>query len=90
MMLRLQRERMSGAFVPSARNTSAISGSMSEKLGYAKPDALVMHPGPINRGVEIDSLRRRRRAIAHPRTGRDGGRGAHGRARSAVAQSRNA
>ena len=87
MMLRLQRERMNGSFVPSTRNISAICGLDQKKLAYAKPDALVMHPGPMNRGVEIDSARRRRRAVAHPRAGRDGRRGAHGGARGARAQS---
>jgi aspartate carbamoyltransferase catalytic subunit len=56
MMLRLQRERMSGAFVPSTREYFRYFGLDAEKLGYARPDALVLHPGPINRGVEIDSL----------------------------------
>ena len=56
MMLRLQRERMSGAFVPSAREYFRYFGLDAEKLGYAKPGALVMHPGPMNRGVEIDTL----------------------------------
>src|SRR6202142_892951 len=56
MMLRLQRERMSGAFVPSAREYFRYFGLDEEKLGYAKPGALVMHPGPMNRGVEIDTL----------------------------------
>ncbi|ADZ70276.1 aspartate carbamoyltransferase catalytic subunit [Polymorphum gilvum] len=54
MMLRLQRERMSGAFVPSVREYFHYWGLDAEKLSYAKPDALVMHPGPMNRGVEID------------------------------------
>lgn len=54
MMLRLQRERMAGAFVPSVREYFRFWGLDQEKLGYAKPDALVMHPGPMNRGVEID------------------------------------
>ncbi len=54
MMLRLQRERMTGAFVPSIREYFRYWGLDREKLGYAKPDALVMHPGPMNRGVEID------------------------------------
>ncbi|AXS40864.1 aspartate carbamoyltransferase catalytic subunit [Breoghania sp. L-A4] len=54
MMLRLQRERMSGAFVPSVREYFRYWGLDAEKLGYAKEDALVMHPGPMNRGVEID------------------------------------
>ncbi len=56
MMLRLQRERMSGAFVPSAREYFRYFGLDEEKLGYAKPGAFVMHPGPMNRGVEIDTL----------------------------------
>jgi aspartate carbamoyltransferase catalytic subunit len=55
MMLRLQLERMSGAFVPSPREYYRFFGLNEEKLGYAKPDALVMHPGPMNRGLEIDS-----------------------------------
>jgi aspartate carbamoyltransferase catalytic subunit len=55
MMLRLQRERMDGSFVPSIREYFHYFGLDAEKLGYAKPDALVMHPGPMNRGVEIDS-----------------------------------
>ena len=56
MMLRLQRERMMGAFVPSTKEYFRYFGLDEEKLGFAKPDALVMHPGPMNRGVEIDSL----------------------------------
>jgi aspartate carbamoyltransferase catalytic subunit len=55
MMLRLQLERMSGAFVPSTREYFRYWGLDREKLAYAKPGALVMHPGPMNRGVEIDS-----------------------------------
>ena len=55
MMLRLQRERMSRGQVPSAREYFRFFGLDREKLAYAKADALVMHPGPINRGVEIDS-----------------------------------
>jgi aspartate carbamoyltransferase catalytic subunit len=55
MMLRLQRERMHGGFVPSSREYFHFFGLDEEKLGYAAPDALVMHPGPMNRGVEIDS-----------------------------------
>ena len=55
MMLRLQRERMSGAFVPSAREYFRYFGLDEEKLACAKPGALVMHPGPMNRGVEIDT-----------------------------------
>jgi aspartate carbamoyltransferase catalytic subunit len=55
MMLRLQRERMNGGFVPSSKEYFRFFGLDQEKLRYAKPDALVMHPGPMNRGVEIDS-----------------------------------
>jgi aspartate carbamoyltransferase catalytic subunit len=55
MMLRLQRERMSGGFVPSSKEYFRFFGLDEEKLSFAKPDALVMHPGPMNRGVEIDS-----------------------------------
>ncbi|HLW90847.1 MAG TPA: aspartate carbamoyltransferase catalytic subunit [Roseiarcus sp.] len=56
MMLRLQRERMMGAFVPSTKEYFRYFGLDEEKLAFAKADALVMHPGPMNRGVEIDSL----------------------------------
>ena len=56
MMLRLQRERMNGAFVPSIKEYFHYFGLDEEKLRWARPDALVMHPGPMNRGVEIDSL----------------------------------
>ena len=55
MMLRLQLERMAGSFVPSKREYFHFYGLDRAKLGYAKPDALVMHPGPMNRGVEISS-----------------------------------
>ncbi|MEL6298621.1 MAG: aspartate carbamoyltransferase catalytic subunit [Pseudomonadota bacterium] len=55
MMLRLQRERMSGSAVPSGREYFHFYGLDHEKLGLAKPDALIMHPGPMNRGVEIAS-----------------------------------
>ena len=54
-MLRLQRERMNGAFVPSVNEYFRFYGLDQEKLACAKPDALVMHPGPMNRGVEIAS-----------------------------------
>ncbi|MFP6717265.1 MAG: aspartate carbamoyltransferase catalytic subunit [Alphaproteobacteria bacterium] len=56
MMLRLQTERMRGTFVPSTREYFHFFGLDSDKLAVAKPDALVMHPGPMNRGVEIDSV----------------------------------
>lgn len=55
MMLRLQRERMAGAYVPSVREYFRYWGLDAEKLKAAKEDALVMHPGPMNRGVEIAS-----------------------------------
>jgi aspartate carbamoyltransferase catalytic subunit len=55
MMLRLQRERMQGSYVPSSREFFHFFGLDHEKLARAKPDALVMHPGPMNRGVEIAS-----------------------------------
>jgi len=55
MMLRLQRERMKGSFVPSVHEYFHFYGLDYEKLKHAKSDALIMHPGPMNRGVEIDS-----------------------------------
>ncbi|HOB13435.1 MAG TPA: aspartate carbamoyltransferase catalytic subunit [Novosphingobium sp.] len=55
MMLRLQQERMSGQFIPSPREYRHLYGLTLERLARAKSDALVMHPGPMNRGIEIDS-----------------------------------
>ena len=55
MMLRLQQERMSGQFIPSPREYRHLYGLTLDRLALAAPDALVMHPGPMNRGVEIDS-----------------------------------
>jgi aspartate carbamoyltransferase catalytic subunit len=55
MMLRVQRERMDGGYFPSAREYFWFYGLDEDKLRCAKPGALVMHPGPMNRGVEIDS-----------------------------------
>ncbi|MEP0707083.1 MAG: aspartate carbamoyltransferase catalytic subunit [Parvibaculum sp.] len=55
MMLRLQLERMAGSYVPSQREYFHFYGLDYSKLAHAKPDAFVMHPGPMNRGVEIDS-----------------------------------
>ena len=55
MMLRLQRERMTGSLIPSTREYFHYWGLDPAKLKFAKPDALVMHPGPMNRGVEIES-----------------------------------
>ncbi|MEM9970565.1 MAG: aspartate carbamoyltransferase catalytic subunit [Pseudomonadota bacterium] len=54
MMLRLQKERMDGGFIPSSREYYHRFGLDAAKLDHAKPDAIVMHPGPMNRGVEID------------------------------------
>jgi len=55
MMLRLQSERMHGALLPSAQEFYKYYGLTGDKLALAKPDAIVLHPGPMNRGVEIDS-----------------------------------
>jgi aspartate carbamoyltransferase catalytic subunit len=55
MMLRLQNERMQGALLPSPQEYFKYYGLTPEKLRLAKPDAIVMHPGPMNRGIEIDS-----------------------------------
>jgi len=55
MMLRLQTERMQGQFIPSAREYHHLYGLTRTRLDRAAPGALVMHPGPMNRGVEIDS-----------------------------------
>jgi aspartate carbamoyltransferase catalytic subunit len=55
MMLRVQNERMQGAFLPSPQEFFKSYGLTAEKLALAKPDAIVLHPGPMNRGVEIDS-----------------------------------
>jgi len=55
MMLRIQQERMSGAFFPSLREYFNVFGLTTERVGRAKPDVVIMHPGPMNRGVEIAS-----------------------------------
>ena len=55
MMLRIQRERMSGAHIPSEQEYFRVYGLTPEALAHAKPDAIVLHPGPMNRGLEIDS-----------------------------------
>ena len=54
-MLRLQNERMDGGLLPSAQEYYKSYGLTSERLALAKPDAIVLHPGPMNRGVEIES-----------------------------------
>lgn len=56
MMLRLQNERMDGAYLPSAREYHELYGLTPKRLELAKEDAIIMHPGPMNRGVEIDSI----------------------------------
>ena len=55
MMLRLQQERMEGQFIPSPREYRHLYGLSLDRLAKAKPDAMVMHPGPMTRGIEIDS-----------------------------------
>ena len=55
MPLRVQRERMNGSFIPSEREFFARYGINRKRLNLAAPEAVVMHPGPMNRGVEIDS-----------------------------------
>ena len=55
VMLRVQNERMKGALLPSEQEFFKSFGLTPERLALAKPDAIVMHPGPMNRGVEIDS-----------------------------------
>jgi aspartate carbamoyltransferase catalytic subunit len=55
IMLRLQKERMQGALLPSEQEYFQLYGLTEERLKFAKPDVIVMHPGPINRGVEIES-----------------------------------
>jgi aspartate carbamoyltransferase catalytic subunit len=55
MMLRIQMERMQGHFFPSLREYFTLYGLTKERLALARPDAIVMHPGPMNRGVEIAS-----------------------------------
>jgi len=55
MMLRIQLERMQGLFFPSLREYFMVFGMTPERVALAKPDVIIMHPGPMNRGVEIDS-----------------------------------
>ena len=78
IMLRLQNERMSGAMLPSAGEFFKTYGLTPEKLALAKPDAIVMHPGPINRGVEIDSAVADGAPERDPAAGDLRHRGAHG------------
>ena len=79
MMLRLQRERMDGGFVPSEREYYHRYGLDAEKLAHAAPDAIVMHPGPDEpRRRDRRHARRRHQPQRHPDPGRDGRGGAHG------------
>ncbi len=78
IMLRLQNERMSGALLPSAQEYFKSYGLTPERLALAKPDAIVMHPGPMNRGVEIDSQVADGPQIGDPEAGDLRHRGAHG------------
>ena len=78
MMLRLQNERMQGSFLPSPQEFFKFYGLTAEKLALAKPDAIVLHPGPMNRGVEIDSDRRRRQPVGDPAAGHVRHRDPHG------------
>ena len=55
MMLRIQQERMQGAFFPSLREYFTVFGMTANRVKLARPDVIIMHPGPINRGVEIAS-----------------------------------
>jgi aspartate carbamoyltransferase catalytic subunit len=55
MMLRIQHERMHGHFIPSTREYFTLFGLTPERVRRARPDVIIMHPGPMNRGVEIDS-----------------------------------
>ena len=55
MMLRIQQERMQGAYFPSLREYFSLFGMTTERVARAKPDVIIMHPGPMNRGVEIAS-----------------------------------
>jgi hypothetical protein len=79
MMLRLQKERMDGAFIPSEREYYHRFGLDAEKLGHAKPDAIVMHPGPDEPGGrDRRHAGRRHQPLGDPGTGGDGRRRAHG------------
>ena len=70
MVLRIQRERLKGALLPTLREYSRTFGINRTRLALAKPDALVMHPGPMNRGVEIEPEGRRRAALEGAGSGR--------------------
>ena len=91
MMLRIQHERLAGAMMSDdARVQPHVRPRRRDGSRRAKPDAIVMHPGPMNRGVEIDPRRRRRRAQRDPRSGRGRRRRAHGGARAGRSDRRTA
>ena len=69
MMLRIQHERMHGHFIPSMREYFALFGLTAERVRRARPDVIVMHPGPMNRGVEIDSEVADAPVLGDPRAG---------------------
>jgi hypothetical protein len=81
MMLRIQKERMTQASLPDGDRYFAKFGLTPERLALAKPDAIVMHPQPMNRGIEIASDVADGRAIGHPRSGQKRRRRTHGGAR---------
>ena len=78
MLLRIQLERMEGAFFPSLREYFRVFGMTESRMHLAKPDVMIMHPGPMNRGVEIASEVADGPYSGHPRSGRKRRRGAHG------------
>ena len=81
MMLRLQQERMTAGLIPSLREYSRYWGLTLDKLrAHARPDVLIMHPGPVNRGDRAVARGRRRPLLGHPRPGEQGRGRAHGRA----------
>ena len=80
MLLRIQLERMQGGFFPSLREYFTVFGMTEARLRLAKPDVIIMHPGPMNRGVEIASEVADGPLLGHPRAGGERRGGAHGRA----------
>ena len=87
MLLRIQLERMEGAYFPSLREYFRVFGMTEARLQLARPDVMIMHPGPMNRGVEIASEVADGPVLGHPRPGGQRRRGAHGGAVSAGGRS---
>jgi len=84
MLLRIQHERQNAGMFPSLGEYTSMFGLNQQRAAWLHPDAIIMHPGPINRGVEIDFRHRRRhQPLRHPRSGRNGRRRAHGLPRPA-------